>query len=162
MEKIILEEMLHHRRPYLIIDEVVEISKGSIRTIKKVTQDDFYASGHFPGATIVPGAVMHEMCTQSAGVLIAKYHNPMEGNYNTKDPFHNKYALGVLKKMEGAKFFHFAKPGDLLEIKVNLIDKMQDLFKFKAQICKKNLVEANKIMQCRFTLCNIESNLLYS
>lgn len=162
MEKIELEKMLHHRKPYLIIDEVVEISQNHIQTAKKVSMDDFYASGHFPGATVVPGAVMHEMCTQSAGVLIAKYYNPMEGDYNTDDPFHNKYALGVLKKMEGAKFLNFAKPGDQLQIKVTLIDHMQDLFKFKAEIQKQTADESHKVMQCRFTLCNIESKLLYS
>jgi 3-hydroxyacyl-[acyl-carrier-protein] dehydratase len=162
MENIEIEKMLHHRKPYLMLDKVIEISANQIHTTKTVSMDDYYASGHFPGATVVPGAVMHEICTQSAGVLIAKFYNPMEGDYNTEDPFHNKYALGVLKKMEGAKFLNFAKPGDELHIKVTLIEHLENLFKFKAEIQKKDSSELNKVMQCRFTLCNIESRLLYN
>ena len=154
--------MLHHRKPYLMLDKVIEISPNQIYTTKTASMDDYYASGHFPGATVVPGAVMHEMCTQSAGVLIAKFYNPMEGDYNTEDPFHNKFALGVLKKMEGAKFHNFAKPEDELHIKVTLIEHLENLFKFKAEIQKKDAAEFNKVMQCRFTLCNIESRLLYN
>ena len=86
---------LHHRAPYLMVDEVASVASEVVVTRKKVTGDEYFFAGHFPGASIVPGAMLQELTTQSAGILIAAEYNPMS-DFNTEDPFHNEYALGVL------------------------------------------------------------------
>ncbi len=151
-----IEQYLHHRRPYLQIDSIIESSTGHIQTQKLIKPDELYINGHFPGAPVVPGAMMQEMCTQSAGVLIAKHYNPMD-SFDTSDPFHNKMALGVLRSVKDAKYYSFAKIGDTLDIHVRLVNHLDNLFKFEGKIYKND----QKVMRIAFSLCNTDSELLY-
>ena len=65
-----IEDYLHHRPPYLLVQEIVEIQPDQIVTRHRISEDSFFIEGHFPGAPIMPGAMMQEFSTQSAGVLI--------------------------------------------------------------------------------------------
>lgn len=68
---------LHHRRPYLLIDDVIEYSRTMIHATSRRVVEDYYLQGHFPGAPVVPGAMMQEMTTQAAGLLIAECYSPV-------------------------------------------------------------------------------------
>lgn len=149
------EEYLHHRPPYLLVDEIVSIADREIRTSKRVTEDEPWIQGHFPGAHIFPGAMMQELVTQTAGILIAANYNPM-GSYITSDPQHNEYALGVLVKVDSARFRGFARPGDCLNVNVTLNEITGTLFDFSGRIH----VDENEIMKIHFRLCNIASSAL--
>ena len=120
-----------------------------------MSETDFYLSGHFPGAPVMPGAMMQELTTQSAGVLIAAKYNPMH-NYDTSDPFANEYALGVLVKIRRARYRTFARPSDTLTVVVDLNGRLDNLFDFDAKI----LVDGSIVMQNSFQLMNIKSNVL--
>lgn len=150
-----VEDYLHHRAPYLMVDGIQSISDSEIVTSRRVTGEEYFLQGHFPGAPVVPGAMMQEMTTQSAGILIAARYNPMP-EYNTHDPHFNEYALGVLVKVEQARFKGFARPGDQLEIRVNLNERLSGIFDFRATIA----VGKKIIMRNRFQLTNIESSVL--
>ncbi|QGQ23666.1 beta-hydroxyacyl-ACP dehydratase [Gimesia benthica] len=150
-----VEDYLHHRAPYLMVDGIQSISDSEIVTFRRVTGEEYFLQGHFPGAPVVPGAMMQEMTTQSAGILIAARYNPMP-EYNTHDPHFNEYALGVLVKVEQARFKGFARPGDQLEIRVNLNERLSGIFDFRATIA----VGEKIIMRNRFQLTNIESSVL--
>jgi len=150
-----VEDYLHHRRPYLLIDRLVSVDENTVVTETKLTGDEFFIAGHFPGAPILPGAMMQEMSTQAAGILIAARYNPME-EFNTEDPFFNEFALGVLVKVKHARFRGFARPGDELEIKVMLQEKVGEVFDFQGVIT----VAGKKIMQNEFQLTNILSKTL--
>lgn len=151
----LVEQYLHHRAPYLLVERIDAISSTEIRTQKTVSNDDFFLKGHFPGAPIFPGAMMQELTTQSAGILIAAKHNPME-RYNTEDPTFNEYALGVLVKVNSARFRGFARPGDTLMTKVILNAQVSHRFDFSASIKVNDVV----VMKNSFQLANIKSNLL--
>ena len=150
-----VEDYLHHRAPYLMVDAIQSISDSEIVTSQRVTGEEYFLQGHFPGAPVVPGAMMQEMTTQSAGILIAARYNPMP-EYNTHDPHFNEYALGVLVKVEQARFKGFARPGDQLVIRVNLNERLSGIFDFRATIA----VGEKIIMRNRFQLTNIESSVL--
>ena len=150
-----IEDYLHHRSPYLLIKDIVSVSKTEIVTTSEITGDEFFIEGHFPGAPILPGAMMQEMTTQSAGILIAAKHNPME-EYNTHDPFFNEYALGVLVKVNQAKYRGFARPGDRLQIKVTLNEQIGQVFNFGATV----LINDTTVMRNNFQLANILSSTL--
>ncbi len=150
-----VEDYLHHRAPYLMVDAIQSISDSEIVTSRRVTGEEYFLQGHFPGAPVVPGAMMQEMTTQSAGILIAARYNPMQ-EYNTHDPHFNEYALGVLVKVEQARFKGFARPGDQLEIRVNLNERLSGIFDFRATIAFGEKI----IMRNRFQLTNIESSVL--
>ena len=149
-----IEKRLHHRAPYLLIDEVIEHSPHSIHVKKFSTLNkDFYLPGHFPGAPIVPGAMMQEMTTQAAGLLIAEYYSPVNDYDSEKTPGH---ALGVLRAIHMAKYKSFARAGDELHIKVELFQNIDNSFRFRAFI----EVDGKKIMQNEFTLVNISDSQL--
>jgi len=150
-----IEDYLHHREPYLLIKEIVSISQQDVVTTATISGDEFFIAGHFPGAPILPGAMMQEMTTQSAGILIAAKFNPME-TYNTHDPFFNEYALGVLVKVKQAKYRGFARPGDQLQIKVSLNEQINQMFDFSATVS----VGDTTIMRNSFQLTNILSATL--
>lgn len=146
---------LHHREPYLLVDSVVDLQDRRIRTAAVVKSDAFFIQGHFPGAPILPGAMMQEMTTQSAGVLIAANFNPM-AEYNTEDPDFNEYALGVLVKIKHGRYRGFARPGDELLIDVSLEEQIGSLFDFAAKIT----LDGKVVYQNAFQLTNIPSNAL--
>jgi len=150
-----VEQYLHHRAPYLLVDRIVSSSPQEIVTAKKVTGDEFFLAGHFPGAPIFPGAMMQELTTQSAGILIAAHYNPMQ-HYDTSDPFLNEYALGVLVRVTQARYKTFARPGDELLVRVTLVEQMNNLFDFRASIH----VDGQLIMRNAFQLTNIPSRVL--
>ena len=150
-----VEDYLHHRRPYLLIDRLVSVDDQTVVTETELTGDEFFIAGHFPGAPILPGAMMQEMSTQSAGILIAARYNPMEV-YNTHDPFFNEYALGVLVKVKSSRFRGFARPGDKLQATIKLDEKLDSVFDFSGKIS----ANGKTIMQNRFQLTNIPSKTL--
>lgn len=150
-----VEDYLHHRPPYLLVDEILSVETDSVATRKRLTGDEFFFAGHFPGAPIFPGALMQEMATQSAGILIAARHNPME-TYNTHDPFFNEQALGVLVRVKSARYWSFARPGDTLDVQVQLRERTSDLFEFGAEIRNAGKL----IMRNVFQLTNVPSLVL--
>ncbi len=150
-----VEDYLHHRAPYLMVSAIERISDRSIETFTKVTGDEHFFLGHFPGAPVVPGAMIQEMTTQTAGILLAARFNPME-DFNTHDPFFNEYALGVLIRVKGARFRGFARPGDTLKTHVELSDQLGDIFEFRGRVMLNDRV----IMSNSFQLANILSKTL--
>lgn len=150
-----VEDYLHHRSPYLLVDRILRISETDIVTELQLTGQEFFLSGHFPGSSILPGAMMQELTTQSAGILIAARHNPMK-EYNTSDPSFNDHALGVLVKVKHARFKGFARPGDTLTAKVLLKDNVSNVFDFSATVSSGEAT----IMRNAFQLMNIPSATL--
>ena len=73
-----VEDYLHHRAPYLMVGGIAEIGDRSIQTTTRITDEMDFLRGHFPGSPVVPGAMLQEVTTQSAGILLAARFNPME------------------------------------------------------------------------------------
>jgi 3-hydroxyacyl-[acyl-carrier-protein] dehydratase len=153
MNKSEIQKLLHHRDPYLLIDEVLKINELELTAVKILIGDEYFFKGHFPNAPILPGAMMQEMTTQTAGVLITKFYSPIS-DYDSNST--KGHALGVLKKVNYAKYKGFAKPGDLLRIEVKLISHLESLFHFKANIYLKEKV----IMSNSFCLVNIKDSYI--
>lgn len=144
---------LHHRPPYLLVDKVISHSPSSLTSTVTTTGEEFFLKGHFPGTPVVPGSMMQEMTTQAAGLLITEHYSPVE-NYDSEST--RGWALGVLRAVHLAKYKTFARPGELLTIKVDLIDKLEHSFRFKGRIESNN----ECIMFNEFTLVNIEESKL--
>ncbi|KAA5545276.1 hypothetical protein FYK55_06345 [Roseiconus nitratireducens] len=150
-----VEDYLHHRAPYLLIDAIERLESKSIVTRSTVPDDAFFITGHFPGAPILPGAMMQEMTTQTAGILIAARYNPM-AQFDTHDPDANPYALGVLVKVSHARYRGFARPGDELRIEVRLEDRFANVFDFKGRVACRD----QTLMRNQFQLANVASRTL--
>lgn len=150
-----VEDYLHHRPPYLLVDRIVELGEDSIVTEMRMTGEEFFAQGHFPGMPVLPGAMMQELSTQSAGILIAANFNPL-AEYDTHDPDANEVALGVLVRVKLANYKGFVRPGDQLRVRVVLEDRIAEVFQFAATIT----VDDKTVMKIRFQLANIPTEQL--
>ncbi len=66
-----IRQILPHREPMLLVDEVNLNEDGSSTGYYQVRGDEFFLQGHFPGNPIVPGVIQCEMMAQSACIMFA-------------------------------------------------------------------------------------------
>ena len=153
MNKEEIKTLLHHREPYLMVDQVHEIDETHIKTTKEARLEEPYLQGHFPNMPVVPGAMLQEFCTQSAGILMTKYYSGVEDYHSEKT---KGYAIGVLNKVESAKYYSVCKPG-LIEAEVILKESQDNLFKFKAKVTQKG----NLMAKLNFNLVVASESVLH-
>ena len=74
-----IKNLLPHREPMLLIDELVNIvpHKSAVGIIN-VKKDSFFFQGHFPGQPVMPGVMIVEAFGQAAAALTAYSLNPKE------------------------------------------------------------------------------------
>ncbi len=104
-----IEAIIPHRKPMLLVDEVLEQTERTIRCRKTFSADDFFVQGHFPNYPLVPGVILCECCLQSGAILLASV-TPAEG------------FVPVATRIDGAKFKRMVRPGDTIQIDITLND----------------------------------------
>ena len=63
-------QLLPHRYPFLMVDRIIEMDgDDSCIGIKNVTFNEPQFQGHFPGRPVMPGVLIIEGMTQTAGAL---------------------------------------------------------------------------------------------
>ncbi len=155
MNLIEIKKLLHHREPYLMVSKVDKIEADYIECSKSFSGDEFFIQGHFPGAPIVPGAMLQEFCTQSAGVLLTKFHSGVE-DYDSE--ITKGHAIGVLNKVEYAKYLEMVKPDKTIQCKIKLVEQSEVLFKFSAKVFQGDQLKA----KLKFNLVNISDKYLFN
>ena len=67
-----IKNLLPHRDPMLLIDELYDIKKlHSATAVVNVRTDSFFVQGHFPGKPVMPGVLIVESFGQAAAALTA-------------------------------------------------------------------------------------------
>ncbi|MFN7628749.1 MAG: 3-hydroxyacyl-ACP dehydratase FabZ family protein [Pirellula sp.] len=105
LEKI--HSLIPHRKPMLLVDEIVDQTEKTIHCRKTFSSDEFFLQGHFPNYPLVPGVILCECCLQSGAILLASV-TPAEG------------VVPVATRLDGAKFKRMVRPGDTIDIEVTL------------------------------------------
>jgi len=100
-----IKQILPHREPMLLVDEV-ELRDGMSVGVYTVRGDEFFLQGHFPGNPVVPGVILCEMMAQSACLLV---------NVDGED--FTPYFTGL----KNVKFKDKVVPGNKIEFKCELI-----------------------------------------
>ena len=119
-----IKELLPHREPMLLIDELKNIKKLSSATaIVNVKKDSFFVNGHFPGEPVMPGVFIVEAFGQAAAALTA--------NGLDKSTYENK--LVFLMTIEKARFRNPVIPDCKLELKIQAIRTHGRVWKYKGE-----------------------------
>jgi 3-hydroxyacyl-[acyl-carrier-protein] dehydratase len=104
---------LPHGLLFRFVDRVLEIVPGEkIVTLKNVTANDPHLQDHFPGNPIMPGVLIIEMMTQTAGLLLPKGSS------------------AVLAQIKEARFRRHVVPGDQVVLSATRQGAMDNLYRF--------------------------------
>ena len=115
-------ELLPHREPMLLIDELINIKHlHSATAIMNVKKDSFYVDGHFPGNPVLPGVLIVEAFGQAAAALTA--HGIDKSTYENK--------LVFLMSVEKARFRNPVIPNCRLELQIEAIRSHGRVWKYK-------------------------------
>ena len=117
-------DLLPHREPMLLIDELTNIKKlHSATAIVHVRKDSFYVQGHFPGQPVMPGVLIVEAFGQAAAALTA--HGIDKATYENK--------LVFLMSVEKARFRNPVIPNCRLELLIDAVRSHGRVWKYKGE-----------------------------
>ena len=117
-----IRDLLPHREPMLLIDELYDIKKLSSATaLVKVRKDSFFVQGHFPENPVMPGVLIVESFGQAAAALTASGLD--------KSTYENK--LVFLMGVEKARFRNPVIPNCDLILKIEAIRSHGRVWKYK-------------------------------
>jgi 3-hydroxyacyl-[acyl-carrier-protein] dehydratase len=116
--------LLPHREPMLLIDELSDIQKlTSATAVVKVRKDSFFVQGHFPENPVMPGVLIVESFGQAAAALTA--HGLDKATYENK--------LVFLMGVEKARFRNPVIPDCDLILKIEAIRSHGRVWKYKGE-----------------------------
>lgn len=114
---------LPHRYPFLLVDRAEGYVPGeSIVGFKCVSAAEPHFQGHFPENPVMPGVLIIEAMAQTGAILMSKTLDADISNTVI-------YFMGV----EQAKFRRPVRPGDVLEMPVEVTANRRGIFKFKGE-----------------------------
>jgi 3-hydroxyacyl-[acyl-carrier-protein] dehydratase len=99
-----IEEILPHRAPFLLLDEIVELEPGSrVVARRHVRADDFWVPGHFPDRPVMPGVLIVEAMAQTGAVAVLVEEA-------------NRGKIAFFAGIDECRFKRIVEPGDVLTL----------------------------------------------
>ncbi|NBU54648.1 MAG: beta-hydroxyacyl-ACP dehydratase [Acidimicrobiia bacterium] len=101
-------DVLPHRPPFLFVDRLMALEPGRSAIGEwKLTGDEWFFSGHFPGRPTLPGVLMCEAIAQLGAIAVL----------TTDD---HRTRLPLFGGLDGARFRRQVGPEDVLRLEVEL------------------------------------------
>ncbi len=124
-----IKSAIPHREPFLLLDEILEASGEKVVAAAVIRPDGelwsrVYA-GHYPGRPITPGVLLCEMIFQAAAVLA---HELLRGESVSGVP--------MVTRIREVKFRRPILPGERVEIRAELTERMANAFFMKGAVLK--------------------------
>lgn len=104
-----IKEIIPHRDPFLLIDEVIELEPGKrVVALKHLKEDEDWFRGHFPQMPVQPGVLTLEMLGQAGAVCALSLPE-------------NKGKIGLFAGINKARFKRQILPGEIIRLEVEMI-----------------------------------------
>ena len=110
MDRDAIMAIIPHRDPFLLVDEVLEMTDTSIVARKFVRADEYFFKGHFPGMPIMPGVLIVESIAQ-AGAIVALSKEENRGR------------IAVFAGIDKVRIRKSVFPGDTMRLEVKLTNQ---------------------------------------
>lgn len=117
-----IQQFIPHRDPFLWLDEIVEQTETRIHARKTLSPDLPVFSGHYPSFPVFPGVLQLEAAMQAGAVLIAKTSTMEPGK------------VPVATRINDVRFRRMVRPGETLDIEVELTERMSNAFFLTAKV----------------------------
>ncbi len=145
LNKIEIANLLPHREPMLLIDELKNIKHlKSATAIMNVKKNSFYVNGHFPDNPVMPGVLIVEAFGQAAAALTA--HGIDKKEYENK--------LVFLMSVEKARFRNPVIPNCTLELEIEAIRSHGRVWKYKGEA----FVEGKRMADAQWSATIVDKN----
>lgn len=106
LDKEHIKEIIPHRDPFLLIDEIIEMEEGKrVVAMKYVNEKEYYFEGHFPQEKVMPGVLIVEALAQAGAVAILSMEE-------------HRGKIAYFGGIKEAKFRQKVFPGDTLRLEV--------------------------------------------
>jgi 3-hydroxyacyl-[acyl-carrier-protein] dehydratase len=100
----VIEQILPHREPFLLIDDVLELIPGErVTARRRVRADDWWFPGHFPGRPVMPGVLIVEAMAQTGAVAVLVEEE-------------NRGRIAFFAGIDDCRFKRIVEPGDELTL----------------------------------------------
>ena len=131
-----IKACIPHRDPFLWLDEVVEISERHILARKFLPADLAVFQGHYPGFAVFPGVLQCEACFQASAVLISRIAEVKPNE------------VPVVTRLTNTQFRRMIRPGETIELHVELIERLANAFYLKGRVTVGGKVTARLEFVC--------------
>lgn len=131
-----IRDAIPHRDPFLWIDEVVEITEQHIVARKVLSPDLDVFRGHYPHYPVLPGVLQCEACFQAGAILVSRLQSVGAGQ------------VPVVTRVNNVKFRHMLRPGDVMELEVQLTERLQNTYFMTGKVSAGGRVAARLEFAC--------------
>jgi 3-hydroxyacyl-[acyl-carrier-protein] dehydratase len=125
-----------HRPPFLLVDEIVRRDEQRIVCRKTFRPDEWYFAGHYPGHPIVPGVILCEAAMQAGAILLSRFTPPLDRG------------LPVAARMNEVRFKRVVRPGETIEMEVEMTHSTRKAWFLKAKVTCAGQVAARLEFAC--------------
>ena len=131
-----VKKLIPQREPFLFVDKILERGENKITTSLKLTGEEDFFKGHFPGNPIMPGVLLQEAIFQTGALLMSA---------------DGAGGLGVVTRVQNAKFKNMVRPGDELVMEVELVEKISNASYMKG----KSTVNGKAVLVIEFAVASV-------
>jgi 3-hydroxyacyl-[acyl-carrier-protein] dehydratase len=105
----VIESLIPHRPPFLLVDEIVELEAGT-RVVgrREIRADDWWFPGHFPGRPVMPGVLTVEAIAQCGAVAVLAAEE-------------NAGKIPFFGGIDDCRFKRVVEPGDVLTLECEFV-----------------------------------------
>jgi 3-hydroxyacyl-[acyl-carrier-protein] dehydratase len=115
-----IEQILPHRDPFLLIDEVIELEPGKrVVATRAVRAEDPWFPGHFPGRPVMPGVLIVEAMAQTGAIAVLFEEA-------------NRGKIAFFAGIDDCRFKRIVEPGDTLTLTCEIAEMRGPIGRGKA------------------------------